>query len=148
MKTLIVALMMISGSAHAFEKSSVDSFLSILPIGQYFGTDDHGAECSVKVSEVNYPDKAILITGTNLNNKVSKMVEEGSVFLLKAYKKEFIQTNRYYLDNSKNTYYEKIVRTINAGENLLYVVTALETNLNGRLKIDKIECIVTTKVLF
>ena len=142
---IIAVLICITATVSAFEKGPVDSFLSVLPLGQYKGFDESGNECSIIVKEVNYPDKAILITGTNLKNKVSKMVEEGSVFLLKAYKKEFIQTNRYYLDNSKNTYYEKIVRTINAGENLLYVVTALETNLNGRMKIEKIECIVKIK---
>ena len=71
------------------------------------------------------------------------MIEKDSAFLLRAFRKEFIQTNRYYLDNSKNSYYEKTVRTINAGEKLLYIVTALETNLNGKLQIDKVECKVT-----
>ncbi len=146
MKTIFIAvLIIISASVSAVEIGPVDSFLSVLPLGLYKGFDESGNQCSITVNEVNYPEKAILITGINLKNKVSKMIERDSVFLLKAYKKEFIQANRYYLDSSKNSYYEKIVRTLNAGENLLYIVTAVETNLNGKLKIDKIECKVTTE---
>ena len=146
MKSMFVAvLILISASAFAVEKGPVDSFISVLPLGQYNGIDEGGDRCSVIVSEVNYPDKAILITGANLKNKVSKMIEEGSAFLLRAYRKEFLQTNRYYVKNSKNSYYEKTVRTIEAGDNLLYVVTALETNMNGRLKVEKVECIINYK---
>ena len=144
MKTiLIAALMLISASVYAVEKGPIDYFLSVLPLGQYIGFDESGNQCSVEVNEVNYPEKTILITGINLKNKVSKMIEKDSAFLLRAFRKEFIQTNRYYLANSKNSYYEKTVRTINAGEKLLYIVTALETNLNGKLQIDKVECKVT-----
>lgn len=146
MKTLIAAaLMMVSVSTFANERSSVDSFLSVLPVGQYAGKDDQGVECSVAVNEVNFPAKAILVTGENAKNKVTKVVKEGSEFFFRAYKKEFIQTDRYYVDASRNAYFEKIVRTLNAGENLLYVVTAIETNINGNRSTEKVECVVSLK---
>lgn len=146
MKTLIIAaLMMVSVSTFAGERSSVDSFLSVLPVGQYQGRDDSGVECKISVNEVNFPKKAILITGESSKNKVTKMVKEGSEFFFKAYKKEFIQADRYYADASRSSYFEKIVRTVNAGDNLLYVVTALETNLNGSRTTEKVECVVSLK---
>lgn len=146
MKSLIAAvLMMVSVSTFANERSSVDSFLSVLPVGQYEGKDDRGALCSVAVTEVNFPEKAILITGENAKNKVTKMVKEGSEFFFKAFKKEFIQTDRYYVDASRNAYFEKIVRTVNAGENLLYTVVAIETNISGNRSTEKVECVVNLK---
>ncbi len=145
MKTLIAAaLMVMSFSTLAEPKgSSVDSFLSVLPLGHYLGVDDNGADCSMTVSEVNFPKKAISITGENSKHRVSKMVAEGSEFLLRAHRKEFIQTNRY--SATKNSYYEKIVRTLTAGDNRLYVVTAIETSINGRFSSEKVECVVNLK---
>lgn len=146
MKTLMVmASMLVSLSTFASEQDAVDSFLSVLPIGHNLGVDDQGRECSMTVSEVNFPQKAILITGENNKNKVSKMVAEGSEFLFRAHRKEFIQTHRHYVNASKTSYFEKIVRTLIAGDNLLYVVTATETNINGRFNVDKVECVVDLK---
>lgn len=145
-KIFFTVLMIFSASSFAAEKGSVDSFLSVLPLGQYRGFDESGDQCSIIVSEVNFPDKAILITGISYNNKVTKMIDEGSDYFLKSYNKEFIQTIRYYVDTHKNDYYEKIVRTQKAGDNLLYVVTAVETNVLKKLIIEKVECIVRTKL--
>lgn len=144
MKTLIAAaLMIVSMSTFANdERSSVDSFLSVLPVGNYQGKDDSGLGCSISVNEVNFPAKAILVSAINPKIKVTKLVKEGSEFLFRAYKKEFIQTDRYYVNDSRNAYVEKIVRTVLAGDKLLYIVVAAETSINGHRSSDKVECVV------
>lgn len=146
MKTLIAAaLMIVSVSTFANERSSVDSFLSVLPVGLYAGKDDQGVGCSISVNEVNFPEKAILITAEKSKSKVTKMVKEGSEFIFKAFKQEFIQTDRYFVDDSRIAYYDKIVRTINAGDKLLYVVVAVDTYISGTRASDKVECVVDVK---
>lgn len=146
MKNLLaVVLMMVTVSSFANERGSVESFLSVLPIGEYFGKDDSGVECSMTVSEVNFPEKAIIITGKNSLNKVTKVIKEGTEFSFKEYKKEFIQTDRYFVDSARDSYIEKIVRTVNAGDALLYVVVAFEKNVNGNYSSEKVECVVNVK---
>ena len=146
MKSLIAAaLMIVSISSHANELGSVDSFLSVLPVGEYKGHDDKGAACAITVNEVNFPEKAISVTAVNDKNKVYKVIKDGSEFLFRAYKQEFIQVNRYYVDASRNSYVERIVRTVNAGDNRLYVVVAIETTVNRDRTVEAVECIVNPK---
>jgi hypothetical protein len=146
MKTLITAaLMMISISSFGNELGSVDSFLSVLPVGDYSGHDDEGTKCSILVSEVNFPAKALLITASNNQNTSFKVIKDGSEFFFRAYKQEFIQTDRYYIDASRNSYVEKIVRTVNAGKNRLYVVVARETTINRERTVEAVECVVNPK---
>lgn len=146
MKTLIAAaLMIVSISSFGSELGSVDSFLSVLPVGHYDGRDDKGVECSVSVTEVNFPAKALLITATNDSGKSFKMIKDGSEFLFRGYKQEFIQTDRYYVDASRQSFVEKIVRTVNAGINRLYVVVARETTINRERTVEAVECVVNPK---
>lgn len=146
MKTLIAAaLMIISISSFSAELGSVDSFLSVLPLGSYQGYDDKGVSCVVSVTEVNYPAKAILVMASNDKNQTTKVIQDGSEFVFRAYKQEFIQTDRYYVDASRNSYVEKIVRTVNAGDNRLYVVVALETTVNRERTVEAVECVINPK---
>lgn len=142
MKSLIAAaLLMVSFSTFAAE-GSVDSFLSVLPFGVHTGVDDKGQACKVSVSEANFPAKAISVQAENDKLKVFKMINDGSEFLFRAYKKEFIQTDRYYVDATRNSYVERIVRTVIAGENRLYVVVANEITVNRDRKVELVECVV------
>lgn len=146
MKTLITAaLMIVSISSFGAELGSVDSFLSVLPVGNYQGHDDKGVECAVSVNEVNYPAKALLVTATNNKNKNFKVIKDGSEFVFRAYKQEFIQADRYYVDASRNSFVEKIVRTVNAGFNRLYVVVATETTINRDRAVEAVECVFKPK---
>jgi sensor c-di-GMP phosphodiesterase-like protein len=147
MKTLIAtALMIISISSFGAELGAVDSFLSVLPVGEYSGHDDKGVDCSVSVTEVNFPAKALLVTANNNEHKSFKVIKDGSEFLFRAYKQEFIQTDRYYVDASRNSFVEKIVRTVNAGINRLYVVVARETTVNRERTVEAVECVVNQKL--
>lgn len=146
MKTLIAAaLMMVSISSFSAELGSVDSFLSVLPVGEYSGRDDKGVDCKVAVTEVNFPAKVILVQVSNNEHKTFKMIKDGSEFLFRAYKQEFIQTDRYYVDASRNSFVERIVRTVNAGANRLYVVVARETTVNREKTAEVVECVVNPK---
>jgi hypothetical protein len=144
-KLITAALMMVSISSFGNELGSVDSFLSVLPLGNYSGRDDKGVMCSVLVSEVNFPAKALLITASSNQNTSFKVIKDGSEFAFRAYKQEFIQTDRYYIDASRNSYVEKIVRTVNAGKNRLYVVVARETTINREHTVEAVECVVSPK---
>lgn len=146
MKTLIAAaLMIVSISSFGTELGSVDSFLSVLPVGSYLGHDDKGVECVVNVNEVNFPAKALLVSATNNKNKTTKVIKDGSEFVFRAYKQEFIQADRYYVDASRNAYVEKIVRTVNAGDNRLYVVVSSEVTINRDRNVETVECVVNPK---
>ncbi len=146
MKALIaVALMTVSFSTFSNDLGSVDSFLSVLPVGTYTGADDRGNACEVAVSEVNFPAKAISVTVANNKNRIFKIINDGSEFLFRAYKQEFIQTDRQYVDATRNSYIERIVRTVNAGDNRLYVVVANELTVNRERTVEAVECVAVTK---
>lgn len=146
MKALIaVALMTVSFSTFGNDLGSVDSFLSVLPEGTYTGADDRGNSCEVAVSEVNFPAKAISVTVSNNKDKIFKIINDGSEFLFRAYKQEFIQTERQYVDATRNSYIERIVRTVNAGDNRLYVVVANELTVNRERTVEAVECVVNLK---
>lgn len=143
MKSLIAtALLLASFSTFAAEEGSVDSFLSVLPMGTHTGTDDLGRACQVTVSEANFPAKSISVQAENDKLKIFKVINDGSEFLFRAYKKEFIQTDRYYVDATRNSYVERIVRTVLAGDNRLYVVVANEITVNRDRKVELVECVV------
>lgn len=142
MKSLILtALLLVSSSTFA-GVGAVDTFLSVLPLGTYSGTDDNGAACTVTISEANFPAKAISVQAQNAELKIFKTINEGSEFFFKAYKKEFIQSDRYYVDATRNSYVDRIVRTTLAGENQIYVVVANEITVNRDRKVEMVECVV------
>lgn len=144
MKAFIAtALMMISLSTFSNEMGSVDSLLSVLPQGTYSGSDDNGNACEVVVAEVNFPAKAISVTASNNKEKIFKVITDGTEFLFKAYKQEFIQVERQYVDATRNSFIERIIRTVNAGDNRLYVVVANEITVNRERTIQAVECIVS-----
>lgn len=146
MKNLIAtALMMTSLSAFAAEMGAVDSFLSILPVGNYFGSNDKDGRCIVSVNEVNFPDKAIAVSISNIDNKVFKVISDGSIFSFRANKNEFIQSERYDIDSSRNAYIDKIVKTVKAGDDRLYVIVANELTNNRTHTVEAIECVIVTK---
>lgn len=143
MKSLIaMALLVASFSTFAGESGSVDSFLSVLPLGKHQGSDDRGQSCSVTVTEANFPAKDISVTVENNKSRIFKIINDGSEFLFRAYKKEFIQTDRYYVDSTRNSYVDRIIRTVIAGENSLYVVVANETTVNRERVVEMVECVV------
>lgn len=143
MKSLIAtALLIASFSTFAGEASSVDSLLSVLPLGKHEGIDDRAQACSVSVTEANFPAKAISVTVENNKTKIFKTITDGSEFLFRAYKKEFIQTDRYYVDSTRSSYVDRIIRTVIAGDNSLYVVVANETTVNRERVVEMIECVV------
>ncbi|MBC7713585.1 MAG: hypothetical protein H7177_09610 [Rhizobacter sp.] len=143
MKALIAAaLMIVSVSTFSAETGAVDSLLSVLPIGTYQGQDDAGNSCNVVVNDVNYPAKVLSITVSNNKSTIFKILNEGSEFLFRAYKKEFIQTDRQYVDSSRNSYVDRIIRTVIAGDNTLYVVVANEITVNRDRTVESVECVV------
>ncbi len=121
---------------------SVDSLLSVLPLGTYQGSNDAGEACSVSVSESNYPSKSVVIVASNNQNRVFKTVMDGSEFAFRAYKKEFIQSDRYYVDSTRSSYVDRVVRTVSAGDGKLFVVVANEVTINRDLALEAVECVV------
>lgn len=143
MKSLIAtALLLTSFSTFALEAGSVDSLLSVLPLGVHQGQDDSAQDCTVSVSEVNFPAKALSVSLENSKSKIFKTINDGSEFLFRAYKQEFIQTDRYYVDSTRSSYVDRIIRTVNAGDKRLYVVVANETTVNRERFVEMIECVV------
>lgn len=143
MKAFIAAaLMMVSFSTFSNDMSSVDSLLSVLPEGTYTGSDDKGNTCEVAVAEVNYPAKTISVTVSNKKEKIFKVITDGTEFLFRAYKQEFIQVERQYVDATRNSFIERIIRTVNAGDNRLYVVVANELTVNRDRTVEAVECVV------
>ncbi|MBY0416194.1 MAG: hypothetical protein K2Q18_18620 [Bdellovibrionales bacterium] len=146
MKRLIACVLLLSSfSTFGYEQGAVDAFTAILPVGTYQGETEINTNCDVNVAEVNFPEKAITVTVNDNNNRLFKVIKEGSEFRLRAYKSEFIQTERFYVDDNRTSYVDRIVRTVNAGENRLYVVVANEATVNREVRQEAVECVVKLK---
>lgn len=147
-KIIILASLLLSFSVLASEEnsnpsvSSVDSFLTVLPLGTHNGVNELGASCSVIVSEVNFPEKAISVSVIKGNHRIFKTINEGSEFFYRVGRKEFIQSERFYVDDTRSSYVDRIVRTVLAGDNKLFVVVANEITVNRESFVEALECIV------
>lgn len=143
MKSVIAAaLMILSFSTYANVMGSVDSLLSVLPLGTHKGVDDQGVACSVNVHEVNFPAKALSVSVVKKNAKLFKLINDGSEFYFVAYKNEFSQTDRYYVDDTRTSYVERVVRTVIAGDKQQYVVISNEIVVNRDRSVEEIDCVV------
>jgi hypothetical protein len=147
-KFIVAASLLLSFSVLANEEksnpsiSSVDSFISVLPLGTHLGVNELGARCSVVVSEVNFPEKAINVSVLKGNHKIFKTINEGSEFFFRSGRREFIQSERFYVDDTRTSYVDRIVRTVLAGDNKLFVVVANEITVNRERFVEALECIV------
>lgn len=139
---LAIALMMASFSTFAAELGSVDSLVSVLPQGTFNGKDDLGVACTVSVYEVNFPAKAVAVQVNKGNAKIMKVINDGSDFRFVAHKNEFVQTDRYYVDDTRTSYVERIVRTVKAGDKQQYVVVSNEIVVNRDRSVEAIDCVV------
>jgi hypothetical protein len=143
MKILIAAVLMMGAlSTFGAELGAVDAFESALPVGTYQGQDDQGVNCSVSVNEINSPVNTIVVTVSNNNNSVFKEIKDGSEFRYRDFKKEFIQTERTYVDATRNAFVDRIVRTTLADDNRLYVVTSNVFTNNRDVRSETVECVV------
>jgi hypothetical protein len=143
MKVLIAAvLMIVSFSTYSSEMGSVDSLLSVLPLGTYSGVDEEGNSCGVNVNAVNFPEKVLSVVVFNNKARIFKIINDGTVFQFREYKKEFIQSERQYVDSTRSTYVDRIIRTSIAGANTLYVVVANELTINRDRTVESVECVV------
>lgn len=139
---MALALIMASLSTFANQMGSVDSLLSVLPHGTFTGKDDLGVACTVSVYEVNFPAKAIAVQVNKGNSKIMKVISDGSDFRFVAHKNEFVQTDRYYVDATRTSYVERIIRTVKAGDKQQYVVVSNEIVVNRDRTIEAVDCVV------
>lgn len=139
---LAVAICLTTVCSFAASTNAVDKLTTYLPVGSYSGKTDQGRACSVSVNEVNYPDKDIQVRITEGKKDLTKLIAAGSEFSYKDYKKEFIQTERTLINDDDTTYVERIIRTVNAGDNKLYVVVSFNTVINTESDEQVAECVI------
>ncbi|MBC7539150.1 MAG: hypothetical protein H7281_10035 [Bacteriovorax sp.] len=139
---LALAISLAAFNSFASGSDAVNKLTSYLPIGSYTGSTDQGTACLVSVSEVNYPKKDIQVRVIEGNNDLTKLVTEGSEFGFKDYKKEFIQIDHTIVGNDDVNYVERIIRTVNAGDNKLYVVVSFSAVFNTNTDTQVAECII------
>lgn len=141
MKSLVlIVILAICHNTFAQTMSAVEALSSVIKVGEYKGKNENG-RCVVLVSEVNYPQKALAVKVSDKLNSVTKLVEEGSEFKL-GMRKEFIQTTTSSIDENEDSYVERIVRTVLAGENQLYVVTSYATVMNREINRTAVDCVI------
>ena len=146
MKAFIaVAFLIVSVSTFAAGAGTVDTFLSVLHQGTYEGKDDAGNECKVVVRDVNYPARTLAVVVSNNKSTIFKIINDGSGYLYRDYKKEFIQTELQYVDSTRTSYVERIIRTVIAGDNTLYVIVANELTVNRERTVESVECVIDLK---
>jgi hypothetical protein len=139
---LALAMTLAAFNSFASGSSAADKLTSYLPIGNYTGSTDQGTACSVSVSQVNYPKKDIQVRVIEGNIDLTKLIVDGSEFGYKDYKREFIQTDHTVIGNDDVNYVERIIRTVNAGDNKQYVVVSFSAVFNTNADTQVAECII------
>lgn len=129
-------------TAQASDAPAASALLSILPVGQYYGVNDEGVNCSIIVNEGNFPDKVISVTAIDDKLKVFKIINENVDFLFRAHKAEFIQSERHYVSSDRTAYVDNILRTINADNRRLYVVVSQVRTVNRDVTNHTVECVI------
>lgn len=141
---ILLALVLSLGAFSAFsiEPTAPEKLTSYLPLGVHSGQNDLGEGCHVFVSEVNYPKKDIQVTAINDGLSLSKLIEEGSEFGYKDYKKEFVQTDRNLIGTDMHSYVERVIRTTTVKAKKLYVVVGYDVVINRDRDSKYVECVV------
>ncbi|MBP9680717.1 MAG: hypothetical protein KBD76_04890 [Bacteriovorax sp.] len=124
---------------------AVDKFTTYLPIGAYVGTNDEGEACEVSVSEINFPQRDILVKISALDKTLTKLIEEKSIFKFRDYKREFIQTDTKKFGADSVNYVERIVRTVRAENDKQYIAVSYSIVTNTTSETDVLDCIVDRK---
>lgn len=140
---LVLTMSTVFASAvQSSEAPATSALLSILPVGEYYGKNDEGVQCRVIVNESNYPDKVITVTAIADKLKVFKIINKDVSFLFRAHRSEFIQSERHYVSSDRTAYVDNIVRTVIAGDRLLFVVVAQSRTVNRDVSTHSVECVV------
>lgn len=139
---LVLSFAAVSAFADGVGSTATEKITSYLPVGYYEGKNDQGANCTVLVSEVNYPDKDIQVRVMDGTLDLAKLIEENSAFGYKDYKKEFVQVERNLIGNDSYNYVERVLRTVLAGDRKLYVVVSYSLVINRNRDTQTAECVV------
>jgi hypothetical protein len=116
MKSIIAAvLMVISYSIHSTEASSVETLLSVLPLGNHSGINAKNEKCLVSVSETNYPTKTLVVEIISPTKKIFKVINEGSFFKFNSERKEYVQQTRHYVDETRSSFVERTISIMGVG---------------------------------
>lgn len=135
--------MVMSFTTFSAEVNSVDSFLSILPLGEHSGKNHRGENCLVQVLETNYPSKSLLVEVKAPRKKLFKMIKEGSLFSYSFEAKEFSQGSRHYVDETRSVYVDKTITLKGTAGLFLDVVITNETLINRERLVETAGCILS-----
>ena len=134
MKTLLIALALLSGSAFAQEMDATEALTMVLPVGTYYGRFD-GERCSVTVrAEAN----GVKVSATNRRLTRSRLVEFGSVYRLWG-TTQFLSSTSVGTNDGFN---ENLIRTRADVTGKQYVVVADRVVVMNDQFEHKVECIV------
>jgi hypothetical protein len=143
MKILLAFLVSFSSfNTFARDLSAVDKFTTYLPIGNYTGMNDYKQACEVSVSEINFPDKNLLVKITVANKVLTKVIEDHSIFKYRDNKREFIQTDTKSFGADGVNYVERIIRTVRAENNKQYVTVSYSVVTNRSSENESLYCVV------
>ena len=141
---ILFSLILLSFSLPALsaDRSAVDALLEVIKVGRYSGTNSFGS-CTVELSEVNFPERAINVSVQDDKYEITKLVQENDVYRYRGINNEFVQSTISYLDESKDNYIEQSVRTLNTSKGKLYVSTAYTTVFERETTSNNVECIIS-----
>lgn len=131
-------------SFNLFAQTPTENFLSVLPFGDYLGTNLKGEECFVTVQTTLNGDSVFVFAGIGRGKGKNIKVDNYSVTKFNAEKEDFLQTKRLELGNA---FIENGIRTYRASNNYLYVATWYVTGVTKVSESDKSVCVLPPSVI-
>lgn len=145
MKKLICCLSIFL-SFNLLAQMPTESFLSILPYGEYAGINLEGKECVVSVQKtISSQDDVFVFVGTAAGKGKNIKVDNYSVTQYNPEKQDFLLTKRIAIIDDK--FLENGIRTYRASNNHLYVATWFVKFASKVEESDKSVCVLSPSVI-
>lgn len=130
-------LLSMNVSAQLVDLNAVEAFQMIIKPGIYYGKNDLNESCYASIEKDGADLIVTVLTDTSFASKVIFSRDE---YAFRIHRNEFLQIERNYIDDQ--SYIEKVVRTLTAGDRKLYIV-ASEQAVYGRESLStQAECVV------
>ena len=142
MKSIILLVAMaMSSSAFSVEANSVDTFLSILPLGVHTGKNFNSNNCSVNIVETDFPSHSIAVEITTPRKKLFKLIKEGCLYSFSEADGYYSQATRHYVDETRSAYVDRMVSLRKKADQSVEVIIVNENIIGRDHLIESANCI-------
>ncbi len=135
--SLLALSLSFNSPAQLVELNAVDAFQMIIKPGIYHGKNDLNENCHATIEK---DGSDLIITVLTETSYASKTIYARDEYAFRINRNEFLQIERNYIDDQ--SYIEKVVRTLTAGNRKLYIVASEQSVYGHDSLSNQAECVI------